>query len=142
MNRISYLRGLALAGLLAAAMLASGCSAFTRIAEVGEAPKLTQIQNPAADPNYRQVSMPMPQPMPEAREPNSLWRTGARAFFKDQRASRVGDIVTVLITIEDKAQIANTSKRSREAGEKAGMPALMGYETKLHKFLPETVDPT
>jgi flagellar L-ring protein precursor FlgH len=142
MNEMSFLRGLGLATLLGAAMLASGCSAFTRIAEVGEAPKLTQIQNPAADPNYRQVSMPMPQPVPESREPNSLWRTGARAFFKDQRASRVGDIVTVLITIEDKAQIANTSKRSREAGEKAGMPALMGYETKLHKFLPETVDPT
>ena len=42
---------------------------------------------------------------------NSLWRTGARAFFNDQRAGRVGDILTVLINIDDSAKTAERHQR-------------------------------
>ena len=46
---------------------------------------------------------------------NSLWRAGARAFFIDQRASRVGDIVTVQINIDDQASTQNKTSASRSA---------------------------
>jgi flagellar L-ring protein FlgH len=129
--------------LASAAIFLSGCgSLFTRIAEVGETPRMTQIQNPAADPNYRPVSMPMPPPIMEGREPNSLWRTGSRAFFKDQRASRVGDLVTVLITIDDKAKINNQSTRTRANTENAGIGAFLGYDLSLDRILPQAIDPT
>ena len=58
--------------------------------------------------------MPMPTPQPASYSPNSLWRNGSRAFFKDQRAHQVGDILTVTVNITDKAMIANETQRSRE----------------------------
>ena len=63
----------------------------------------TAIQNPTAAPGYKPVQMPMPAPQPAIYQPNSLWRTGSRAFFKDQRAHQVGDILTVKVKITDKA---------------------------------------
>jgi len=83
----------------------------------------------------------MPQPVLEAREPNSLWRTGSRAFFKDQRASRVGDLVTVNITIDDKATIANQSTRNRNNTENAAASSFFGWETQLGRIFPEAVNP-
>ncbi|GAB4238445.1 MAG: flagellar basal body L-ring protein FlgH [Methyloligellaceae bacterium] len=113
----------------------SGCSYFERLQNIGETPKLSKIENPVMQPGYRPVSMPMPAPEPASYNPNSLWRSGARAFFKDQRASRVGDIVTVLVEITDKAEIDNTTNRTRDNEESASIPKLGGLETKVAKFL-------
>jgi flagellar L-ring protein precursor FlgH len=82
-----------------------------RLANVGGAPPLTQPQNPVNSPNYQRVSMPMPAPTTQLRAPNSLWRTSAQAFFKDQRAGEIGDILTVLIEIDNKAKLSNTTTR-------------------------------
>jgi len=71
-----------------------------------------------------------------------LWRTGSRAFFKDQRAARVGDILTVTINIKDKATLNNSSKRARDNTENAGADAFLGYEKSLAKLLPEAIDNT
>lgn len=131
-----------IACLLAIATLASGCAnTMARLANVGQEPKLTQIQNPRHSPNYRPVSLPMPETVERPRAPNSLWRHGARAFFKDQRASEVGDLLTVLISIADKAKINNKTTRSRTNTEDASANALLGYETSLSRILPETINP-
>lgn len=124
-----------------AAMMLSGCNLFNRITQIGEPPPMTQIQNPTQAPHYRPVSMPMPAPAVEVRRPNSLWRAGARSFFKDQRAGRVGDILTMLITIDDKADIDNKSVRTRDNTEDASIGAFLGYETSLSRVLPETINP-
>ena len=65
----------------------SGCNVVDRLATVGQQPKLTTVQNPVQNPNYRPVSLPMPTQRPDVRHANSLWRAGARQFFKDQRAA-------------------------------------------------------
>ena len=57
---------------------------------------------------------------------NSLWRTGARAFFNDQRAGRVGDILTVQIDIDDSAKTNNASNSSRTSGSTLGVPHFFG----------------
>lgn len=119
-----------------------GCNTLTRLSQVGEEPPLTNIQNPTALPTYQPVSMPMPPPVTEERQANSLWRTGSRAFFKDQRASQVGDILTVIIEIEDRARLNNSTNRSRAAGESADLSAFLGFESQLGKILPDEVDPT
>lgn len=118
-----------------------GCSAFERIQSIGETPKLTAIENPVTSPGYKPVSMPMPAPQPARFSPNSLWRTGARAFFEDQRARRVGDILTVLVEITDKAEIENASRRNRDNEENAGIPKLGGWELSkaLERILPRGV---
>jgi flagellar L-ring protein precursor FlgH len=110
----------ALAALLAAEALA-GCSALDRLKMIGETPPLSAIENPTAQPGYKPVQMPMPAPQPASYSPNSLWRNGSRAFFKDQRAHQVGDIMTVKVKITDKAEIANGTQRSRASKDDSGV---------------------
>ncbi len=127
---------------IAMALLLGACSLTDRLSSVGEAPHLSQIENPLTRPNYQPVAMPMPRPEPVWRQPNSLWRPGARTFFRDQRAARIGDILTVNITIEDEAEIDNETSRSRENSENADFTNILGYESSLKKVLPGAYDPT
>ncbi len=118
------------------------CNALTRLSQVGEAPPLTAIQNPAVLHGNQPIAMPMPPPLVVERKPNSLWRPGSRAFLKDQRASDVGDILTVVIEIKDDASISNSTSRSRTAGEDASAASILGYEASLAQFLPSAINPT
>lgn len=118
----------------------SACGAGERLANVGKAPEMAKISNPHLAPDYQPVSMPMPPPKVAARQPNSLWDANRTAFFKDQRAADVGDILTVLIEISDEAQLENSSERSRSSTESAGLESLLGYEAALDAILPEAVD--
>jgi flagellar L-ring protein precursor FlgH len=112
--------------LLLLAALLGGCSALDRLKNVGEQPTLSAIENPTAQPGYKPVQMPMPAPQPAVYNPNSLWRNGSRAFFKDQRAMQVGDIMTVKVKITDKAAIENGTKRSRDSKEDSGVTDFIG----------------
>jgi flagellar L-ring protein precursor FlgH len=131
-----------LAAALTISAVLSACNMSTRLANIGQEPPLTTIQNPTTDRNYRPVSLPMPTPEPVTRQANSLWRSGARAFFKDQRAQRVGDLLTVNVTISDQAKLNNTTTRTRGSSEDATIPALAGIEGQLSKVFPESVDPS
>ena len=71
----------------------------------------------------------MPAPQPAIYQPNSLWRTGSRAFFKDQRANQIGDILTVQIKITDRAQFENETQRSRINKENSGVDNFIGSKT-------------
>ena len=125
------------------ALALGGCTTMIdRLAQVGETPELTPIENPTEQPGYEPISLPMPAPETRKYQANSLWRAGARGFFKDQRANRVGDILTVLIAIDDDASVDNTTSRTRDANEDASISALFGYEDALDAIFPEDVDPT
>jgi flagellar L-ring protein FlgH len=113
------------------ALTVAGCGAGQRFKDIGKEPSLSAIDNPTTKPGYRPVQMPMPEPASVHFNSNSLWRTGSRAFFKDQRASRVGDILTVRVEIDDKAEIDNETTRTRLNSEKMGVPNLFGIEKKL-----------
>jgi flagellar L-ring protein FlgH len=103
-----------------------GCYAFERLRWVGDTPALSAIDNPTASPGYKPVSMPMPAPQPAIYQPNSLWRTGSRAFFKDQRAHQIGDILTVKVRFTDRAIIENETQRSRKNNEDSGIDNFFG----------------
>ncbi|MEH6526342.1 MAG: flagellar basal body L-ring protein FlgH [Sneathiella sp.] len=122
--------------LLLATVLA-GCNFFDRLANVGSEPPLTEIVNPVIQKGYQPVSMPMPRPQPVIQQANSLWRPGSKAFFKDQRASQVGDIVTVLVEIDDDASLNNSTDTSRVSNEEAGFTGFLGLESQITKVLPE-----
>ena len=115
--------------LLATGTIASGCSSIDRLSQIGEKPKLTEIENPTTQPGYKPVQMPMPKPETASYNANSLWRNGSRAFFKDQRAARIGDILTVTVNITDKANIANETQRSRTNKEDSGITDFVGAQT-------------
>jgi flagellar L-ring protein precursor FlgH len=98
-----------------AASLLSGCAYLDRLKDIGQPPPLSVVDNPTTRPGYKPVQMPMPAAQPASYNPNSLWRNGSRAFFKDQRAHQIGDILTVKVNITDKAIIDNETKRSRDS---------------------------
>jgi flagellar L-ring protein precursor FlgH len=127
--------------MLGCLFFVSGCAVTERLSKVGTEPPLTQISNPQLDRNYKPVSMPMPNQIAEDRQPNSLWTTGRQAFFEDQRATAVGDIVTVIINIDDQAQLDNTTTRTRQSNENAGLKNLLGLEGSFNRVLPEAVNP-
>ncbi len=129
--------------VIAGAFALGACgSTLDRLAAVGEEPVMTAIENPVEAPQYQPVSLPMPMPDQTIHQPNSLWRPGARAFFKDQRASRVGDILTVDIQINDAATVNNNTKRTRDNNEDASVSRFFGLETNAVQFLPSQIDPT
>src|ERR1044071_92249 len=115
---VTRLNRIILAGaMLSVAACTGGCSSIDRLSQIGEQPKLTAIENPTTQPGYKPVQMPMPKPEVASYSPNSLWRNGSRAFCKDQRAARVGDLLTVTVNFTDRANIANETQRSRTAKE-------------------------
>jgi flagellar L-ring protein precursor FlgH len=118
----------------------SACGAVSRIENIGKPPALSPIRNPVRHPGYRPVSMPMPAPPPPTHEVNSLWAAGAHSFFHDPRASHVGDLLTVNISIADAAKISDTTKRARDNSDKAGLPSFFGLENPIAKALPGTND--
>ncbi len=127
--------------LMATSTLAACSTASDRIANIGKAPEMTKISNPTTQREYQPVSLPMPSPKNVQPQKNSLWAADRTTFFKDQRANDVGDIITVVIDIDDEAELENESSRSRTSNEDANLPALLGYEGSLDRILPEAVNP-
>lgn len=104
------------------------CNTADRLSQIGAQPALSAIEDPTSQPGYKPVRMPMPDVQPVSYAPNSLWRTGSRAFFKDQRAARIGDLVTVKVNVTDRANLNNETKRSRSNSEGFGLPNAFGFE--------------
>lgn len=116
----------------------SGCAGmWDRLTSVGAEPKLTEIENPVEAENYKPVSMPMPETKPQKQYANSLWVQGSTGFFKDQRASKVGDILTVNIVAKDTALMENEMEQNRDNNsDTLGIGALAGFERNVSTVLP------
>jgi flagellar L-ring protein FlgH len=121
------------------ALALSACTSVDRLSMIGKTPKLSDIES--SDMPQRESSLAyqdIPQgsklaaPAATVRQNDtSLFRTSSKAFFRDQRAARLGDILTVKINIADKAQVDNTTTRTRTNSENAQAPALFGLESVL-----------
>lgn len=126
------MRGYAALGLCVAL---SACGTWGRLKDVGRAPKLSETQAPpapVAEASLTQLSTAQRSgeiaDPPAAAPSASLFRNGAGALFQDQRASKVGDILTIRIDIADKASLSNATSRSRSGSEAGGASALFGLE--------------
>lgn len=119
----------------------SGCGMWSRLQQVGEQPPLSPITNPTEARGYEPVSMPMPEAKEQKTAANSLWRQGSDGFFKDQRASKVGDIITVKISTKDNALMENEMEQNRDNNtDSVGISSVFGYEQYLGKFLPDAAN--
>ena len=126
---------------LAALLPLAACST---VVEAVKGPELAPVGYPAALVAREQAIMPLAsarEPGPQRASANSLWRVGARTFFQDQRAGRVGDILTVNIDIDDSAKVTNATTSSRTSGANVGVPHFLGLESTLGKILPGEFDP-
>jgi flagellar L-ring protein precursor FlgH len=140
MIRILRRRALASVALTAISLLTACAGTVDKIEHIGQPPALSPIQ---ALPNPSQP-VQLPQPTAEYQPPqaNSLWQAGSRSFFRDPRASKIGDLLTVQIAIGDQAKIANTTSRSTTASENANATNFLGLESRLKGVLPDAVDPS
>src|SRR5579872_3049364 len=118
-----------LLGTAALTSLLGGCAAIDWIKQLGEPVALAPIENPTAKPGYKPVQMPMPTPQPVTYNANSLWRNGSRAFFNDQRAHIVGDILTVKVNVNDTAQFQDQTQLSRTSTEDTEISNFIGANT-------------
>jgi flagellar L-ring protein precursor FlgH len=126
------------AALLALLLLGGCATQWQRLGDGAGPPKMTPSSDPTKDPKYRPISLPMPPPQPVVAGANALWRPGGRAFFPDQRAAAVGDIVTVLVNITDAADVKNATNANRAANEAMGTPNLFGLENAIPHILPKS----
>ncbi|MFV0492022.1 MAG: flagellar basal body L-ring protein FlgH [Pseudorhodobacter sp.] len=110
--------------------------ACDRLGEVGKAPSFSPLEG-----SYQHHAM-YSSPLPEYARPegptvsSSLWSAGENSLFGDRRASRRGDILTVVIEINDKAEISNSSDRSRRGSQSMGIPHLFGLPQRADAKLP------
>jgi len=117
--------------------------ALTACSKINEQrdPQLSNlVLDPETMPEAARISVPMPDPepyvAPKRADRASLWATGSSGFFGDHRAGKVGDILTVMIEIDDEAKLRNASERSRSNETGLAADSFLGYESKLDRVLP------
>jgi len=118
--------------LLMACCTLAGCA---RLDTVGKAPALTPVE--AGNEFLAMTTAAMPADGTGAGDPASLWSAGRRSLLGDHRAGQRGDILTVVIEIDDKAEITNSSDRARTSSDSMGIPAMLGIPQRLDARLPE-----
>ena len=140
-KQMSYIVKVTAVMLMATAL--SGCNTWSRLRDIGKEPDLAPITNPLEAQNYQPVSMPTPTYSTQYAGVNSLWKKGSSGFFKDQRASKVGDIITVNISAKDTATMKNKTEQTRDTNsDTVNINALAGYEKYAKDYLPDGVDVT
>lgn len=116
------------------AALVSGCG---RGDHLGKAPSFSK---PAESQEHlAMVNQGQPLQIEEKRlvDQASLWSGTSASLLGDRRALQRGDILTVVIEIDEKAEISNKSARSRSGSENLGVPGLFGIPQRLDQNLPE-----
>jgi flagellar L-ring protein precursor FlgH len=133
------MRRILVISLLAAAAPLAGC---TGLKESVSGPKMTPMAASAlgAQDHVSEMAAVRVEP-PHPASANSLWRSGSRAFFIDQRAGKVGDILTVLISISDSAVTSNATAATRTGANAASVTNFLGLEKTLGKILPGAFSP-
>jgi flagellar L-ring protein precursor FlgH len=127
----------ALAAVLLAAPALAAANPLDAIGNMFRGPQMGPMAYPSALVGETQpVLASVREPLPEQPTANSLWRVGARTFFNDQRAGRVGDILTVNVAISDSAKTQNTSNAGLTSSNAIGVPNLFGLESTLGKLIP------
>ena len=111
----------------------AACSAVNRLENIGEAPKLARMDNPAG----QQLVAEIPRPRPVTHDNNSLWQPGSQSFFHDPRATQIGDVITINVSVADTAKLQNTTSRSRTNSDDANLTNFFGLESAL----PKSIDP-
>ena len=112
----------------------AGCA---QLEQVGRAPEFSGLEG--TDQHYAMYAAEMPKDVPPATvsDGSSLWTGGTQSLFGDRRAAQRGDILTVVIEIDDSASISNSTGRSRNGEQSGGIPDLLGIPQRLNESLPE-----
>ena len=122
----------ALAVLVFALLLTAGCQPLR---EVGRAPDFAPTGGTAS--HHALYNVPLPE-RTERRQPTdgaSLWSAGQRSLLGDRRAGRQGDILTVVVEIDERAEMSSNSGRNRSGQQSMGVPQFFGLPQLLNRQL-------
>ena len=121
--------------------LACGLAACSSADHLGKAPSFSPMME------SREHSAMVYPGLPETVEKHtmvddaSLWRRDRKSLLGDRRALQRGDIMTVVIEIDDKAEISNTTSRSRDGSDSVSMPDFLGVPQRIVKKWPDGASP-
>ena len=120
--------------LLSAALALAACA---KLDDVGRAPPFTPLQN--GNEYHAMYSAPLPQSAEPRRAVDgaSLWTGDRQSLLGDRRAGTRGDIMTVVIEINDQASISNSTGRSRTGSDQLGIDGLVGLPESINAGLPD-----
>lgn len=97
-----------------ACLALAGC--VQAVEDLGRAPALSPVGSGLHESAAGAVEAAFP-----AAAAGTTWIGGNADLFRDQKARRPGDIVTVFVDIDDKASLNNNSNRSRKSKADAGL---------------------
>ena len=121
-------------GLMVVATLVAGCG---RMADVGRRPDFNPITEGNEYFAMNVTAMPVSLQPVEPGGGSSLWSGGRQSLLGDRRAVQRGDILTVVIEIDESAEISNSTARSRSGSEQMGVPNFFGIPQRIDRGLPE-----
>lgn len=108
-----------------------------RIEGIGKAPDISPVSD--SNEHYAMMRVPLPKTI-EPFSPSdraSLWEAGRNSLLGNQRAEQIGDIVTVVVEIDERAEISNSSSRGRSGSETLELPSLLGIPQRINESLPD-----
>jgi flagellar L-ring protein FlgH len=116
------------------ALALSGCG---KLGQVGRAPDFTGLEGTGQ--HYAMYSATLPEDLTAATpsDDSSLWSAGTESLFGDRRAAQRGDILTVVIEIDDSASISNSTGRNRSGAQESGLPEFLGIPQRIDESLPD-----
>lgn len=118
-------------------MIIVACTGCTRLENVGKAPSFTPEEASGERRAMLSPGLPLDFEPDAPSDQASLWSGSRRSLLGDRRALRQGDIMTVVVEIDEEAEISNASERSRSGSESLGVPGLFGFPQRLNERLPE-----
>ncbi|WP_089233783.1 flagellar basal body L-ring protein FlgH [Tropicimonas sediminicola] len=126
--------------LLIASLALAGCD---RVADVGKRPEFTPNSGTYEHRAMSVINLPETVETPRPTDSASLWSKDRQSLLGDRRAGTRGDILTVVIEIDEKAEISNSSERSRSSGEEMDVTDFFGLPQKIEARLPDgaSMDP-
>jgi flagellar L-ring protein precursor FlgH len=111
-----------------------GCS---RLGEVGKRPEFTPVAGSFEHHAMSVIALPETVESPSQTDGASLWSRDRKSLLGDRRAGSQGDIMTIVIEIDDRAEFSNTSARSRDGSEELGIPSFFGLPERINEKLPD-----
>ena len=118
--------------MISLCLLLAACGDLNR---VGRAPEFSPMQN-SYEHSAMYSDLPVSTEESGPTDQSSLWTSQRSSLLGDHRAQRRGDILTVVVEIDDQAQFSDTTGRSRSGSENMGMPSLFGIPQRLDAVLP------
>ncbi|MBL9060338.1 MAG: flagellar basal body L-ring protein FlgH [Mangrovicoccus sp.] len=119
---------------LALAVALSGCG---RLDHLGRPPSFSSDEDSREHLAMAATGLPRTLEKQRLVDQASLWSASSNSLLGDPRASDPGDILTVVIEIDEKAEISNSTSRSRTADERMEVPELLGLPQRIDQVLPE-----